>query len=106
MCVCYLGIRYTLLGRSSVRIVTSSRAGMGKSLYIKRLREALETQTCYPVEVVIPVHGPTVTADSVVETLMEHVGNTSATIFHLDIAPNVCSTKERDLWSTSLDASI
>ena len=80
-------------GRSCVRVVTSTRAGMGKSLYIKRLREALETQTsCQPVEVVVPIHGPVVTADTVVETLIHHFGNTRATIFHLDIAPNVCRT--------------
>ena len=68
---------------------------MGKSLYIKRLREALETNTrCRPVEVVVPIHGPIVTADTVVEALMEYFGNTQATIFHLDIAPNVCVTQE------------
>ena len=66
---------------------------MGKSLYIKRLREALETQTrCQPVEVVIPIHGPVVTADTVVDALIQHFGNTRATIFHLDIAPNVCNS--------------
>ena len=67
---------------------------MGKSLYIKRLKEALETQTSRPpLEVVVPVHGPVVTADTVVVALLEHFGNTRATIFHLDIAPNVCNTQ-------------
>ena len=66
---------------------------MGKSLYIEHLKEKLETQiSCRPVEVVVPIHGPVVTADTVVEALMEHFGNTRATIFHLDIAPNVCSS--------------
>ena len=65
---------------------------MGKSLYIEHLREKLETKTrCQPVKVVVPIHGPVVTVDTVVEALMEHFGNTRATIFHLDIAPNVCS---------------
>ena len=80
--------------RSSVRVVTSNRAGMGKSLYIKRLREALETQTSrQPLEVVVPIHGPVVTQDTVVKALIEHFGNTQATIFHLDIAPNVSNTQ-------------
>ena len=71
---------------------------MGKSLYIKRLREKLETMTkCRPVEVVIPIHGPIVTADTVVESLMDHFGNARATIFHLDIAPNVCSTCQKKI---------
>ena len=66
---------------------------MGKSLYIKRLREKLETQTsCKPVEVVVPIHGPVVTPDTVVRALTHHFGNSRATIFHLDIAPNVCNT--------------
>ena len=86
-------IQVFFCGRSCVRVVTSSRAGMGKSLYIKRLKEKLETQTiCRPVEVVVPIHGPVVTADTVVEALMKHIGDSRATIFHLDIAPNVCST--------------
>ena len=63
-------------------------------MYIKRLREALETQTNHqPVEVVVPIHGPVVTADTVVETLRAHFGNTKAIVFHLDIAPNVCNTQ-------------
>ena len=77
--------------RSCVRIVTSDRAGMGKSLYIKRLREALETQSSVqPLKVVVPMHGPVVTADTVMKALEKHFGKESATIFHLDIAPSVC----------------
>ena len=89
MFVCVVN-KLCLPDRSSVRVVTSNRAGMGKSLYIKRLREALERKTrCRPVEVVVPIHGPVVTADSVVEALIQHFGNTQSTIFHLDISPNV-----------------
>ena len=77
--------------RSCVRIVTSDRAGMGKSLCIKRLREALETQSSIqPLKVVVPMHGPVVTADTVMKALEKHFGKESATIFHLDIAPSVC----------------
>ena len=63
---------------------------MGKSLYIKRLKEKLETQTSVqPLEVVVPIHGPVVTADTVVKSLEKYLGTASATIFHIDIAPNV-----------------
>ena len=87
--LCTLYICFELF-RSCVRIVTSNRAGMGKSLYIKRLREALETQTSVqPLEVVVPLHGPVVTADTVVKALEKHFGKHTATIFHIDIAPSV-----------------
>ena len=81
------------LTRSCVRVVTSERAGMGKSLYIHRLTEHLMTKTSVgPHKVIIPIHGPKVTSDSVVSTLMNYCDNTNATIFHLDISPNVRNT--------------
>lgn len=78
--------------RSCVRVVTSTRAGMGKSLYIKRRREALaeittDCESC--LHLIIPLHGPLVTADSVIEALKEYIGHNKAIIFHLDIASNV-----------------
>ena len=76
--------------RSYVRVVTSQRAGMGKSLYIQRHREALKSVTTDgPHEVIIPIHGPMVTPDTVVGALKPHVGMSRPIIFHLDIAPNV-----------------
>ena len=78
------------LHRSYVRVVTSHRAGMGKSLYIQRCREALKSVTTDgPHEVIVPIHGPTVTPDTVVGALKPHVGMSHPVIFHLDIAPNV-----------------
>ena len=63
---------------------------MGKSLYIKRHREALKAATTHgPREVIVPIHGPVVTADTVVGALKEHIGKSRPIIFHLDIAPNV-----------------
>ena len=65
---------------------------MGKSLYIQRLKEKLETRTSVqPLEVVVPIHGPVVTADTVVKALEKHFGKEDATIFHIDIAPSVCN---------------
>ena len=73
-----------------MRIVTSDRAGMGKSLYIMRLREELETLTSVqPLEVVVPIHGSVVTVDTVMKVLEKQFGKKSATIFHIDIAPSV-----------------
>ena len=73
-----------------MRVVTSQRAGMGKSLYIQRRREALKSVTTHgPHEVIVPIHGPMVTPDTVVGALKPHMGMSRPIIFHLDIAPNV-----------------
>ena len=77
--------------RSYVRVVTSQRAGMGKSLYIKRHVEALDelVTTDGPHEVIVPIHGPSVTPDTIVGALKEHLGISHPIIFHFDIAPGV-----------------
>ncbi len=41
------------------------------------------------VHVTIPVHGPVVTADSIMDCLKEHIERDNCTIYHLDIAPQV-----------------
>ena len=74
-----------------MRVVTSQRSGMGKSLYIKRRTENLlkSVTTDGPHEVIVPIHGPIVTSDTVVGALMPHIKKNFSVIFHLDIAPNV-----------------
>lgn len=68
---------------------------MGKSLYIQRMKEELSAKKPSNMisDVVIPVHGPKVTFDSVVQSLkqpfQQHDSN-QAILFHLDVAPNVC----------------
>ena len=39
--------------------------------------------------VTIPIHGPEVTPDTVMEFLKDHMKDATSTIFHLDIAPTV-----------------
>ena len=69
---------------------------MGKSLYIKRLVEKLEDITDNDIcEVVIPVHGPKVNADSLVEMLNQHLGVEDPMIFHIDISETVIHTNEK-----------
>ena len=75
---------------SSVRIVSSTRAGMGKSLYIKRLKEKLMDSTGNDsCEVIVPLHGPKVNADILVEALSHHFHLADAAIFHIDVSENV-----------------
>ena len=70
---------------------------MGKSLFISRRAEELQklkiensdkTKAC----ITIPLHGPTVTADTVMRYLVEHVGNSDCAIIHFDISPSVMFT--------------
>ena len=77
--------------RSYVRVVTSQRAGMGKSLYIKRRVEALDEldTTQGQHEVIIPIHGPAVTPNTILGALKEYLGICYPIIFHFDIAPSV-----------------
>lgn len=65
---------------------------MGKTLYIQRLKEHLEsvTEQDQTHHVIVPVHGPKVTYDSFVESLKEYKGETNQPIiFHIDISPSV-----------------
>ena len=81
---------------SYVRLVTSDRAGMGKTLFIKRMKEDLKTRILQPFCIVrVPVHGPRVTNDSIVKLLKKSFQNKSrnqAVIFHLDISPSVSTS--------------
>ena len=77
---------------------------MGKSLYVQRLAEQLKKiSAAKPVHVIIPLHGPVVTADTVLNFFLDHYSDPSCCIYHLDIAPNVCyilyyCTTGRAIW--------
>lgn len=77
---------------SCVRVFKSVRAGMGKSLYIQRMEEQLSTQCKETCHVVIPVHGPKVTFDTIVQLLKNSTqqrDHGKAVIYHIDISPSV-----------------
>jgi hypothetical protein len=78
-----------------VRVVQSNRAGMGKSLYIQRLAEK---RVCKQ-HVIIPIHGPSITTDSLLERLKDYVAGYSSAVFHIDIAPSVLRKAEDILFS-------
>ena len=67
----------------------SDRSGMGKSLYIKRLADNLALTVQHSAVVTIPLHGPVVTPDTVLELLQGHASDPTCCIYHIDIAPNV-----------------
>ena len=63
---------------------------MGKSLFITRMAEKLKKykSTCTAL-VTIPIHGPEVTPDIILEFLKDHINVATSTILHFDIAPTV-----------------
>ena len=65
---------------------------MGKSLYIKHLADNLKLKLHHSasiVHVTIPIHGPVVTPDTVLELFKYHARNPTCCIYHVDVAPNV-----------------
>ncbi len=81
---------------SCVRIVSSKRSGMGKSLYIQRLAESLKqnlNRSSGVHHVTIPLHGPVITPDTVLEFFKDNMKNPTCCIYHIDIAPNVCLSR-------------
>lgn len=78
---------------SCVRIVSSHRSGMGKSLYIRRMVDSLASHNKGCVIVTVPVHGPRVTPDSVMAFLRDRLGNSLGAIFHIDISPSVSDNR-------------
>ena len=92
MLYCLIVVIILYVRSSCVRVVTSLRSGMGKSLYIHRMVEQLQAKirgvgkAC----VTVPLHGPKVTPDVVVDYLVKNKRESACTIFHVDVAPAVC----------------
>ena len=97
MCVCtcirpfLCDISHAHVRRSCVRLVTSLRSGMGKSLYIQRMVEQLQMnmRSMGKACVTVPLHGPKLSPDGVMDYLEKYLQESACTIFHLDIAPTV-----------------
>jgi len=71
---------------------------MGKSLYVKRLGEKLEQKRLGSADcnvVTIPLHGPVVDNDILMKLLEGHMNRNSISIYHVDVAPSVCSLDSR-----------
>ena len=85
-------ILFSIVHSSCVRVVSSKRPGMGKSLFIERMAEKLgviSNSTTEAVKVVIPVHGPIVTSDVILTFLKDHYKDNDCKIYHFDIASSV-----------------
>ena len=63
---------------------------MGKTHYISVLGRGLDKKLkCSSSSVVVPVHGPIVTASSIIDGLRQIKDYHKPVLFHLDVAPSV-----------------
>ena len=70
--------------------MSSTRAGMGKTLFITRMAEKLQSVVVGDnVHITIPIHGPQVTTDSIMQYLVNGQNNSHQMILHFDISPSV-----------------
>ena len=78
-----------------MRVVSSTRSGMGKSLYIQRLTETLQAMlpSNAVARVTIPINGPVISPDIMLDIFEKHMDSDVCTIYHLDIAPSVRLTQ-------------
>ena len=71
-------------------MVYSICAGMGKSLFIRRMSERLRKfKPVGSTLAVIPIHGPDISPDAVVSLLEKYDADPFSVVFHFDIAPSV-----------------
>ncbi|KAF7667968.1 hypothetical protein LDENG_00038400 [Lucifuga dentata] len=76
--------------RLCIGIVSSKRAGVGKSLYIKRLYEKLKQTTKKPTMMrCIRMIEPTVDDNVILQSLLNSPKKTDLTIFHFDVTSSV-----------------
>ncbi|XP_056432075.1 E3 ubiquitin-protein ligase rnf213-alpha-like [Gadus chalcogrammus] len=76
--------------RLSVGVVSSERAGVGKSLYVKRLHGKLKRSSERPsVLKCIRLIEPKVDENAILQSLLESTKKEDLTIFHLDVTSSV-----------------
>ncbi len=73
---------------------------MGKSLFVQRLAENLSQNRKHLsdcVLITIPIHGPVVTQDVILDFLTKHINKPTCCIYHIDISPSVMLS----IWTVS-----
>ena len=88
--------------RLCVRVVSSSRAGLGKTLFVHRLtkqlpdisnnRTVLSHASDTSLHVTVPLHGNSTDSYMIVDSLLPNEVNGSvplSRVFHLDVSPSV-----------------
>ena len=84
-------IIHYLTNRLSVRVVSSEKPGMGKSLHVKKLAEKLKQKESYCS---VPVHGPVADFNTVMKLLQPFTPSYESPtpqVIHMDIDSEVTS---------------
>ena len=106
-----------------MRVVSSERAGCGKSLVVRRLSESLvqlgnndevlsylrDMEADVPLCISVPIYGPAVDQCSVVESLLPHMivpDLPLSRIFHLDVHPSVLNAFLDNMFKRTLNECI
>lgn len=87
-----------IFNSSKIQIFTSSQAGVGKSLSVRKMKDDLVKDlreqgklSLKPMLITLPLHGPEVTADEVLQMLLKENSDLKSCIIHLDIPQRVSS---------------
>ena len=91
-----------LVLRLCVRVVTSNRGGLGKTLYVRRLTDQLQNlvnndmvvcrDSRISLHVTVPLHGNSTDSSTLVDSLLPHATRANvplSRVFHLDVSPSV-----------------
>ena len=100
-------VNFCLFCRLCVRVVSSHRGGLGKTLFVRRLTEQLpnlanndmvmtnlrrkDSNNTF-LHVTVPLHGNSTDSSMLVEALLPHAVKVNvplSRIFHLDVSPSV-----------------
>ena len=106
MLIFYIKVHTLIFFRLSVRVVSSQRGGLGKTLFVRRLTEQLpnlvnndmvmtnlrrkDSKTF--LHVTVPLHGNSTDSSMLVDALLPHAVKANvplSRIFHLDVSPSV-----------------
>ena len=85
--------------RLCVRVVSSNRGGLGKSLFVRRLTDQLPNLvndmvlsdcSSTSLHITVPLHGISTDSSMLVDSLLPHGARANVPrVFHLDVAPSV-----------------
>ena len=95
-----------ILSRLCVRVVSSKRGGLGKTLFVRRLTDQLPNfvnndmvlknlrmrDSNVALHVTVPLHGNSTDSSMLVDSLLPHAERANvplSRVFHLDVSPSV-----------------
>ena len=92
----------SILSRLCVRVVSSQRGGLGKTLFVRRLTDqlpnlvnndmVLTNDSNVALHVTVPLHGNSTDSSMLVDSLLPHAVRANvplSRVFHLDVSPSV-----------------